>query len=131
MVFGAYDEEASEFELRVACRTDDSGTDPEAAVEVAKDRGFKKSYTDYLTLELLLDELSRGLYPIVFLDLPNAGEQRLHAVVILGIRGVGEEGVVHYLDPELGKQERPLAEFLPLWLGANGRTIIVEPPGAS
>jgi ABC-type bacteriocin/lantibiotic exporter with double-glycine peptidase domain len=129
MVFGAYGRDVSEFDLRLACRTGDDGTSPEAAAAAAVAYGFADSFTDYLTVDQLIDELSRGLFPIVFIEL-SEGVVCPHAVVVLEVAGAGGIGGVRYLDPELGEQERPLAEFARMWSRANGRAIVVEPgPG--
>ncbi len=123
MVLECYGHFVPENYLREICEWDESGVEPSKVEKAIKEHfNLTKTRTNYLTLEDLQDELSRNLYPIVYLDLLGQGSQNCHAVVVIKI--VGDN--VFVIDPLIGERMFNRAEFNHVWLLVNGRTIIIE-----
>jgi ABC-type bacteriocin/lantibiotic exporter with double-glycine peptidase domain len=122
--FGYFEPEAY---LRQLLECDESGTRPEKMVEAVKEHfGLMKSEIGRLTLDKLQEEISRGLYPIVYLDLLDQGVQNAHAVIVTEIAEDKIRVVDPYYDENDGVRAFELAEFNRAWMAVSGRTIIIS-----
>jgi ABC-type bacteriocin/lantibiotic exporter with double-glycine peptidase domain len=127
MVLECFDIYQPEAYLRHLLECDESGTTPDKVVEaVIEHFGLARSRKSSLNLDDLQKEISRGVYPIVYLDLFNQGIQDAHAVIVTEI----VEGKVHIVDPASEEKDGfrafDLAEFDRAWMAVYGRTIIIE-----
>ena len=116
---------APEITLRQLCECDDEGTRKSKAVECAKQYGFLDSFWAYLRFEELESELSRGLYPIVYLQQSASSTGFQHAVVVAEI-GIEQ---IQVLDPHPifgGENGMAKDEFNRAWRGTSGLTILVQ-----
>jgi ABC-type bacteriocin/lantibiotic exporter with double-glycine peptidase domain len=100
MVLSAYGVQASENELRKACRWDPLlATSSTAVVAAARQMGFTRSHEDHgLRLYDLRDLLRRGVFPILSIQLQPYGLIGDHSQVVVGI--TAEQ--VEVYDPLLG-----------------------------
>jgi hypothetical protein len=129
MLFAYHDIEASEAELVEACETDEEGTLPSKAVEVARRRGFKNSETSRVSFETLRELVDSGLMPIAYVDFLPQIPPKAHALLIYEITGDAESGTVRFMDPDKkkgGDLGLPAGEFLRQWRNANFRIIVVK-----
>jgi ABC-type bacteriocin/lantibiotic exporter with double-glycine peptidase domain len=122
MILESYGHVVSEIELRQRCACDDEGTYPSKIAEVARQYGLDKSSLAYLQLEQLKEELARGLYPVVYLELGSGPRRYIHSVVVIEVT----EDRVQVLDPEIGERGFDIEEFNRAWSARNGLTILIE-----
>lgn len=122
MILESYGQAVSEVELRQRCACDVEGTYPSKIVEVAKQYGLAKSSLVYLQLDQLKEELARGLYPIVYLELLSGQLRYIHSVVVVEIA----EDQIQVLDPEIGERTFDIDDFNRAWSSKNGLTILIE-----
>jgi ABC-type bacteriocin/lantibiotic exporter with double-glycine peptidase domain len=122
MILESYGHVVSEIELRQRCACDDEGTYPSKIAEVARQYGLDKSSLAYLQLEQLKEELARGLYPVVYLELVSGPLRYIHSVVVIEVT----EDRVQVLDPEIGERGFDIEEFNRAWSARNGLTILIE-----
>ena len=121
MVLNSFDCNPPMYELRELCKCDEEGTKPSNAIFAVKHYGFEKSFIAYLdSIEELTEELSNGLYPIVYL---RFSAQNSHAVVVVNI----SSDFVSVLDPEIGERDFEIGEFTEIWFDARGTTILIDP----
>jgi ABC-type bacteriocin/lantibiotic exporter with double-glycine peptidase domain len=129
MLFAHHNVEASEDELVEDCETDEEGTLPSRAAEVARRRGFPSSATGRVSFETLRELVDSGLMPIAYVDFLPQIPPAAHAIVVYEVTGDDVEGSVRFLDPDKkkgGDCELPVAEFLRQWKNANFRIIVVK-----
>jgi ABC-type bacteriocin/lantibiotic exporter with double-glycine peptidase domain len=127
MILECYGYTIAEAYLREICECDETGTVPFKVVEAVKAHftDLSESWTGNLSFDELQEELSLGLWPIVYLDLFNQGIHNTHAVVVIRIT----TNQVHVLDPELdspGNRIFSSADFDQAWSLALRRTIIIK-----
>ena len=70
-------------------------------------------------LDELQNELSNGLFPIVYLRLSS---QNTHAVVVTEIT----KKEISVLDPEIGERNFDLSQFVEYWSSTRGLTLLIE-----
>lgn len=124
MVLSAYGVEASEKDLRKACRWDPLlATSSTAVVTAARQMGFSRSHEDYgLRLYDLRDLLRRDVLPILSIQLQAYGLIGNHAQVVVSITA----GHIEVYDPLLGPmrtQHRTLDEA---WRLGGYLAILIE-----
>ncbi len=68
-------------------------------------------------LDELAEELSNGLFPIVYLRFSSRNS---HAVVVVNI----SSNLVSVLDPEIGERVFEISEFREIWFNARATTIV-------
>lgn len=117
------------YELRELCKCTEEGTSPSNAISAIKHYGFENSSIAYLeNVEELKEELSNGLFPIVYLKekITNHAvvkeEATNHAVVVVEIK----RNKVFVLDPYRGERTLELEQFQDYWHNLRGLTIIIE-----
>lgn len=109
------------YELRELCKCDEEGTEPSNAISAVKHYGFEKSFVAYLdSLEELAEELSNGLFPVVYLRFSSKNS---HAVVVVRVSST----LVSVLDPEIGERDFEINEFMEIWSNTRRTTILIEP----
>src|SRR5215213_5558053 len=116
MILESYGHAVSEVELRELCACDDEGTYPSKICAVAKHYGLVNSCSLYLHLDDLKEELARGLYPIVYLELVSGQLRYVHSVVVVEIT----DDQVQVLDPEIGERAFNIEDFNRAWSAKNG-----------
>lgn len=107
MVLESYGYVVPEIILRELCECDDSGTFPSKIIEAAKHYGLSRSHLANLLFDELREEIERGLYPIVYLNLSSQQLRHLHSVVVIEI--VGNQ--IHVLDPLIGERTFSNVDF--------------------
>ena len=122
MVLAHLGHEVPEITLRDLCECDDEGTFHSKAVECAKHYGFVDSYSAYLGFGDLEAQLTRGLFPIVYLELLFSYGLHKHAVVVTSMGA----DVVEILDPHRGEWGMQRKQFGQAWVAMKGLTILVE-----
>jgi ABC-type bacteriocin/lantibiotic exporter with double-glycine peptidase domain len=126
MVLESFGHPVPEAYLRQLFECDEDGTSPSKVVAAVEEHFGLKAKTGYLTMNELQEGISRGLHPIVYLDLLEQGIQNAHAVIVDKII----EDKVHVLDPYYDENDGlrifDLADFNRAWMAVFGRTIIIE-----
>jgi ABC-type bacteriocin/lantibiotic exporter with double-glycine peptidase domain len=122
MVLESYGHVVPEITLRQLCECDDEGTSAARIIQAARHYNLSKSYQANLQFDELQEELARGLYPIVYLNLTINNLRQLHSVVVVEI----SEDQVRLLDPFIGERSLSFADFNRAWAQANRITIILE-----
>jgi predicted double-glycine peptidase len=128
MVLSSLGVQKSEGELRVLCDCSvvpgSEGTLALSVVDAARGLGFTNSRKYTMDLDGLRAELSRGVFPIVYIHTPlKLGQpSQQHAVVVVEVN----ETTVEVNDPWCGEYTFSIQEFVEVWQRMNGLTIIIE-----
>jgi ABC-type bacteriocin/lantibiotic exporter with double-glycine peptidase domain len=123
MVLLGFSVDVSESELRGLCDCTPFGTETLKAIDAARSLGFIQTSKHTLTIAELQQELSRGLYPIVYVNLlPLDGIKGEHALVVIEM---SEESITVY-DPLHGEREIILSAFETAWATMHNLAILVQ-----
>jgi ABC-type bacteriocin/lantibiotic exporter with double-glycine peptidase domain len=123
--YGHTGEETEERHLRQLCESDGTGTIAQNVVAAATHFGLFESSIKRPTFDELREDLSRGKWPIVYLNLFGGRTTNSHAVVVVEILG----DQVFVLDPDLddpGERTFTVGDFELAWSRARYLTIIIE-----
>ena len=118
-VLAQYGVVKTEEELRELSDCTFLGTSALNLVDAARQLGFAGTRKYNLTFDQLVDEVERGIFPIVYLCLTGIQE---HAVVVVAVK----ESEVHFHDPARGETVYPADDFLRDWHLMKCLTILVE-----
>jgi ABC-type bacteriocin/lantibiotic exporter with double-glycine peptidase domain len=120
MVLASFGITKSEAELRDLCDCTPFGTDALQATDAARKLGFVNTAKCTLTWDDLVNQISQGSYPIVFINLfPIDGIKSRHTVVIVSFN---ETGITIY-DPLQGQRVLPKSTFETAWAMMNNLSI--------
>jgi ABC-type bacteriocin/lantibiotic exporter with double-glycine peptidase domain len=124
MVLSVLGHDVPEITLRQLCECEDDGTSASKVIECVKSFGLVNSFIAYLNRAELEFELERGLFPIVYVQIPQ-GQASPHAVVVTDV----DSERVEVLDPDRfygGERNIAKEEFYRLWRETGGLTILIE-----